>query len=95
MESKLKLTPSVLVTMAEEECQVLKHANQWVETIDPSVVAMKAMLQTHQSGAVDVFKTIAAHFTEMNSKQQRILRDVNHQPGKDRNLDHVTPAYSR
>jgi hypothetical protein len=94
-ESKLKLAPSVLVTVADEECQVLKHANQWVETINPSVVAMKAMLQTHQSGAVDVFKTIAAHFTEMNSKQQRILQDVNHQPGKDRNLDHVTPAYSR
>jgi hypothetical protein len=56
MERKLKLTPLTLVTMADEEFQVLKHSHQWVENIDPSIVAMKATLQSHQSCAVDVFK---------------------------------------
>jgi hypothetical protein len=32
-ENKLNLTPSTLVTMADEESQVLKHSHQWVETI--------------------------------------------------------------
>ena len=40
MENKLALMPSNLVTLADEECQVLKHSSQWVETIDPSVAAM-------------------------------------------------------
>jgi hypothetical protein len=36
MESTSKLAPTELVTMADEESQVLKHSNQWVETIFPS-----------------------------------------------------------
>jgi hypothetical protein len=32
--------------MADEECQILKHSQQWVETIDPSVVGLQALLQT-------------------------------------------------
>ncbi len=36
MESTSKLAPTELVTMADEESQVLKHSNQWVETINPS-----------------------------------------------------------
>jgi len=44
-EGTLQLTPTTLVTKADQECQVLQHAGQWVETIDPSVVAMQALLQ--------------------------------------------------
>jgi hypothetical protein len=35
MENFLKPTPITLVTLVDEECQVLKHSSQWVETIDP------------------------------------------------------------
>jgi hypothetical protein len=35
MESSLALTPSSLLTLADEETQILKHSGQWVETIDP------------------------------------------------------------
>jgi hypothetical protein len=31
MENTLQLTPSLLVTMADGECQVLKHSAQWVK----------------------------------------------------------------
>jgi hypothetical protein len=41
MENKLKFNPSSLATLADQECQVLKHANQWLEMIDLSVAAMQ------------------------------------------------------
>ncbi len=56
MESTLTLTPSTLVSMADEECQVLKHSSQWVETIDPSVAAMQVMLQANKEGSAKYFK---------------------------------------
>jgi hypothetical protein len=79
MENKLKLSPSSLVTLADQECQVLKHANQWVETIDPSVAAMQALLQTNKEGSAQIFKTLAANFTELAKKQQDIDKDIRHQ----------------
>ncbi len=75
MENKLRLTPSLLVTMADEECQVLKHANQWVETIDPSIVAMQALLHTNKEGSANIFKTLAANLSEIVKKQQDMNRD--------------------
>jgi hypothetical protein len=62
MENVLQLTPQMLVTMADNECQILKHSNQCIKTIDPSIAAMQAMVQSHQLGSVDVFKSITAHF---------------------------------
>ncbi len=59
MESSLKLTPSKLVTLADEESQVLKHSNQWVETIDPSVIAMQAMLTSTMSSTTTLFETLS------------------------------------
>jgi hypothetical protein len=47
MESSLVLTLMQIVTMADEECQILRHSNQWVETFDASIVAMQALF--HQS----------------------------------------------
>jgi hypothetical protein len=78
MENKLKLSPSSLVTLADQECQVLKHANQWVETIDPSVAAMQALLQTNKEGSAQIFKRLAANFTELAKKQQGIDKDLRH-----------------
>jgi hypothetical protein len=56
MENSLKLNPSTLVTLADEECQVLKHSSQWVETIDPSVTAMQALFQTTTQGTTKIFE---------------------------------------
>lgn len=75
MENKLRLTPSSLDTMADDECQVLKHANQWVETIDPSVVAMQALLHTNKEGSANIFKSLAANLSEIVKKQQDMNRD--------------------
>jgi hypothetical protein len=50
MENSLKVSPTQLMTMADEECQILCHCNQWVETLDPSVVAMQAMVQDTVAG---------------------------------------------
>jgi len=56
MENSLKLNPITLVTLADEECQVLKHSSQWVETIDPSVTAMQALFQTTTQGTTKIFE---------------------------------------
>jgi hypothetical protein len=43
--------PSDLVCKADTECQFLQHAHQWVETIDPSITAMQAMLRSTKSSS--------------------------------------------
>jgi hypothetical protein len=75
MENKLKLTPSSLVTLADEECQVLKHANQWVETIDPSIVAMQALFHNNKEGSANIFKSLTANFSELVKKQNDINKE--------------------
>jgi hypothetical protein len=75
MENSLPLTAPSLVSMADEECQVLKHSNQWVETIDPSVAAMQAMFQSNKEGSTKFFQTLAANFTELSKKQRELNKD--------------------
>jgi hypothetical protein len=53
-----------LITMVDDKCQVLKHSQQWVETIDPSILALQAMMQTSTSSSADILKTLAAHFSK-------------------------------
>lgn len=76
MENKLALTPSSLVSLADEECQVLRHSNQWVETIDPSITAMQALLQTNTIGSKELLKTLTANFSEITKRQREINRDL-------------------
>jgi hypothetical protein len=80
MESTLTLTPSTLVSMADEECQVLKHSSQWVETINPSVAAMQAMIQANKEGSAKFFQTLATNFMEISNKQRDINRDIKMPP---------------
>jgi hypothetical protein len=49
MEGKLSLMPLQLVQMADEESQILRHSNQWVETIDPTLTALQAITQQADS----------------------------------------------
>jgi hypothetical protein len=77
-ENKLDITPLSLVRKADTECQVLKHAHQWVETIDPSITAMQAFLQSSKDSSAQVFKTIAANFSEITRRQQDINSDFKH-----------------
>ncbi len=49
--------------MADEECQILKHSNQWVETIDPSIVTMKALVQGNAQGTTALLAQLSAHLT--------------------------------
>jgi hypothetical protein len=75
MESKLQLTPSLLVTMVDEECQVLKHSGQWVETIDPSIAAMQAMVTSNKEGSTKFFQALAANLKELSKKQREINKE--------------------
>lgn len=72
---------------------ILKHSNQWVETIDLSIAAMQAMVQSHLAGSVDVFKSIAAHFSEMMNKQQKSIKEVGKQPYHERRGEHIMPEW--
>jgi hypothetical protein len=49
IEGKLLLTPLQLVQMANDESQILRHSNQWVETIDPTLTALQAIAQQADS----------------------------------------------
>jgi hypothetical protein len=75
-EGTLVLTPTLLATKADQECQILKHASQWVETIDPSVVAMQAMFQTTKNHSGAVFQSLAANFSSIAQKQKDINRSL-------------------
>jgi hypothetical protein len=47
-----------------------QHSIQWVETIDLSVVAMKALLQNTATGIASLFETIMATLTKLNSQKE-------------------------
>lgn len=74
MENKLSTTPMKLVAMADEECQVLKHSHQWVETIDPSIAAMQAAFQTTTGQSAEIFKSLAAHLSTLTQQHQDVPR---------------------
>jgi hypothetical protein len=61
MEGKLQLTPLRLIQMADEESQILKHSQQWVEKIGPSTTALQAQLEEKSQTSLDVIKHITAH----------------------------------
>ena len=44
-ENTLQLTPTSLVIKADQECQVLKHEGQWVEILDPSILALHTLIK--------------------------------------------------
>jgi hypothetical protein len=73
--NNLSITATSLVRKADTECQVLKHTNQWVETIDPSITAMQAFLQSNKTNSAQVFQSIAANFSEIACRQQDINAD--------------------
>lgn len=68
MENTFKVSPLQLVSMADEECQILKHSNQWVETIDPSIVAMKALFQGNMIGANTLIEQLTAHLSTITKQ---------------------------
>jgi hypothetical protein len=65
MENKLKVSPMQLISMADEECQVLKNSNQWVRTIDLSIVAMKALVQGNVHNANNLIRQLHAQFSSI------------------------------
>jgi len=64
MESSLKLTTIKLVSLANQECQVLKHSGQWVST--PSIVAMQAMLHSTTLGTAKVFEQLTVNLSKLS-----------------------------
>jgi hypothetical protein len=80
MENSLQLSPMTLLTMADEDFQILKHSNQRVEAIDPSVVAMKAMLQGTESGAKALKDQLKAHLTKLISIKKEDIKKCYQQP---------------
>jgi hypothetical protein len=72
LENKLQTSPFKLVKLADEECQILKHSMQWVETIDPSVVAMQAVFQATTQGNTDLFQSLAANLSALTKMHQSL-----------------------
>ena len=70
MENTLHMSPSQLVRLADEECQILKHSLQWVETIDPSVLGLQALFQSTNQGNSSLFETLAANLSTLTKMQQ-------------------------
>jgi hypothetical protein len=61
MEGKLALTPLKLLCLADEESQILKHSNQWVETIDPSISTLQAFVTKKATTSNDLLCTLTAN----------------------------------
>jgi hypothetical protein len=81
-ESTLKLTPQQLVTKADQEQQILLHAGQWVETIDPSVSAMRASLQATKQQSGDLLQALFANFSQRSRESSRSTRYSTRPPHK-------------
>ena len=73
-ENTLPLTPHLLISKADAECQVLTHAGQWVETSAPSITALKATLKANTTHSGEILKTIVANFSQLHQRN----RDHNH-----------------
>jgi len=84
MESTLAVSPMTLVTMADEECQILRHSNQWVEMIDPSVVAMKALFQDNITGTQMLFHQIPTNLAKLAKSRDSFLDGASGQRYSDR-----------
>ena len=69
MEGKMKTTPLKLVQMADEECQILRHSHQWVETIDPSVTALQASLEDRSKQSQNILRQLTAHLGYYQPRQ--------------------------
>jgi hypothetical protein len=69
-KGSLSLTPTKLISDADQECRILQHAGQWVETIDPSVMAMQAQLYSTKTKSGALFQSIAANLSSITHKQR-------------------------
>jgi hypothetical protein len=76
LENQLPLTPSSLALKANQECQILTHAGQWVETIDPSIIAMLALLHHNKTKTGEIFQNLAANFSQITHRQKEVTRSL-------------------
>lgn len=49
-----------------------------METIDPSVAVMQAMLQSTKEGSAQFFQMLVANFSEISKRQKDINREQRH-----------------
>ena len=90
MENTLPLSPMTLITMADEECQILRHSNQWVETIDPFIVAMKAALQGTAADTKALYEHLTAHLTKLVHNAQELKQTYVSYDNKDGPFRHYS-----
>jgi hypothetical protein len=67
-EQNLTLTSISLVQKADQEVCILQHAGQWVETIDPSVTAMQALLSDTKAKSSDLIQSLVANFSQHSQR---------------------------
>jgi len=81
--------------LADEECQILKHSQQWVETIDPSVIAMQALFQSTNQGHSSLFESLAANLSTLTKLHQSSGRDKRGESDSslDRRFHYDTPDW--
>jgi hypothetical protein len=91
LENKLTLTPSNLVLQADQECQILTHAGQWVETIDPSIVAMQGLIHQNKTKSNDIFQALAANFSQITQRQKDLVSSF--RPSHWSNHSNQTPEW--
>ncbi len=73
-EQKMTLTSTSLVQKADQEVQILQHAGQWVETIDPSVTAMQAMLSDTKLKSGELFQSLVANLSQHSQRGRDFQR---------------------
>jgi hypothetical protein len=66
------LTPMKLLQLAEDKIQILRHAQQWTQTDEPSIMALQAQLQRQKEDSDRTLQRLIAHVGRL--AQQHIKR---------------------
>jgi hypothetical protein len=91
-ENVLELTPLSLVLKADQAYLVLQQAGQWMETKDPSITALHALLQTTKAQSGNIIQTLTANFSQIAQRQRELIRSAK-QPYRPSTSYHQTPDW--
>jgi hypothetical protein len=62
LEAKLPtITPDMFLKMVDDKIQILKHADQWKESENPEIMALKLELQKQKQESDIIMKNLVAH----------------------------------
>jgi hypothetical protein len=78
--------------MADEECQIFQHSNQWMETIDLSISALLANLLATKKESTAAENTLYIYISSRKYQSSSTSNTRDYHSGASRN--HKSPDWS-